>query len=163
MVSCGLRSYLAYRILSQNGFDCRNIDGGYDLYRFIDNEKKAQLNDKENRKDIDFLEEVALSTEADEKQVKNNIEKPSNANKTIKVDACGMQCPGPIRRVYEEIENLNDGDILEVKASDSGFKRDIKSWCESTGNELLESSFSKTEKCFNVKIKKNTENLKKKN
>ena len=156
----GLRSYLAYRILVQNGFDCRNIDGGYDLYRFIDNEKKAQLNDKENRKNNNFLEEVAVATELDEISIKT--QEPTKINKTIKVDACGMQCPGPIRRVYEEIENLNDGDILEVKASDSGFKKDIKSWCESTGNELLESSFSKTEKCFNVKIKKNTENLEKK-
>lgn len=28
----GLRSYLACRILSQNGFDCRNLSGGYGLY-----------------------------------------------------------------------------------------------------------------------------------
>lgn len=36
-VTCqsGLRSYLACRILSQNGFDCYNISGGYRLYESI--------------------------------------------------------------------------------------------------------------------------------
>ena len=28
----GLRSYIACRILAQNGFDCRNLAGGYRLY-----------------------------------------------------------------------------------------------------------------------------------
>ncbi|MGL5068257.1 MAG: CoA-disulfide reductase [Sarcina sp.] len=149
----GLRSYLAYRILTQNGYECRNIDGGYDLYGFIDREKKAQNNDKENRRENGLLQEVAITKEESEVSV-GKSQNDNKANKVIKVDACGLQCPGPIRRVYEEIENLEDGDVLEVKASDSGFKRDIQSWCESTGNELLENSFSKEEKCFNVKIKK---------
>ena len=149
----GLRSYLAYRILVQNGFECRNIDGGYDLYSFIKREQKAQRDDREDRNENGILQEVAVTNRASETsgeklQVENKV------SKVISVDACGLQCPGPIRRVYEEIEKIEDGDILEVKASDSAFKRDIKSWCDSTGNELLESSFSKEEKCFNVKIKK---------
>ncbi len=149
----GLRSYLAYRILVQNGFECRNIDGGYDLYSFIKREQKAQRDDREDRNENGILQEVAVTNRASETygekfQIENKV------SKVISVDACGLQCPGPIRRVYEEIEKIEDGDILEVKASDSAFKRDIKSWCDSTGNELLESSFSKEEKCFNVKIKK---------
>ena len=28
----GLRSYIGYRILVQNGFDCRSLNGGYELY-----------------------------------------------------------------------------------------------------------------------------------
>jgi rhodanese-related sulfurtransferase len=31
----GLRGYLACRILSQRGFDCYNLSGGYRLYRSI--------------------------------------------------------------------------------------------------------------------------------
>lgn len=36
-VNCqsGLRSYIACRILSQNGFDCYNFAGGYGFYRYI--------------------------------------------------------------------------------------------------------------------------------
>ena len=32
MCQSGLRSYIACRILSQNGFDCYNLSGGYRLY-----------------------------------------------------------------------------------------------------------------------------------
>ncbi|MCL1895740.1 MAG: FAD-dependent oxidoreductase [Clostridiales bacterium] len=31
----GLRSYIACRLLTQNGFDCRNLSGGYWLYRIV--------------------------------------------------------------------------------------------------------------------------------
>ncbi len=31
----GLRGYIACRILSQNGFDCYNLSGGYRLYNFV--------------------------------------------------------------------------------------------------------------------------------
>jgi rhodanese-related sulfurtransferase len=33
----GLRSYIAYRILEQNGFDARNLPGGYMTYRAVAN------------------------------------------------------------------------------------------------------------------------------
>ena len=35
MCQSGLRSYLACRILAQNGFDCYNFSGGYRLYETI--------------------------------------------------------------------------------------------------------------------------------
>ncbi len=46
------------------------------------------------------------------------------------LDACGLQCPGPIMKVYQTMEQLKDGDVLEVKATDPGFARDIQSWCK---------------------------------
>ncbi|MGL4450265.1 MAG: CoA-disulfide reductase [Sarcina sp.] len=150
----GLRSYLAYRILIQNGFKTKNIDGGYDLYSFIDIELKAQKNDKENRSFNNMAEAAVASQTSEEVEM---INKEDNVN-VIKVDACGLQCPGPIRRVFEEIEKIDDGDILDVLASDPGFKKDIKSWCESTGNKLISSEFSKEHKAFNVKIQKSIKN-----
>ena len=39
MCQSGLRSYLATRILSQNGFDAYNFAGGYRLYSSIKNEE----------------------------------------------------------------------------------------------------------------------------
>lgn len=40
----GLRSYIACRILSQNGFSCHNLSGGYRLYRMIqDNQSYDDL------------------------------------------------------------------------------------------------------------------------
>ncbi|MGN1032126.1 MAG: FAD-dependent oxidoreductase [Intestinibacter sp.] len=42
-VNCqsGLRSYIACRILAQNGFDCYNFSGGYRLYETIMNDRVA--------------------------------------------------------------------------------------------------------------------------
>lgn len=41
MCQSGLRSYLACRILAQNGFDCYNFSGGYRLYETIINDRCA--------------------------------------------------------------------------------------------------------------------------
>lgn len=40
-VNCysGLRSYIACRILAQNGFDCYNFSGGYRFYEYIEKER----------------------------------------------------------------------------------------------------------------------------
>ncbi len=38
----GLRSYLACRILSQNGYTCKNIAGGYGIYQHIEENKVMQ-------------------------------------------------------------------------------------------------------------------------
>ena len=35
MCQSGLRSYLACRILTQNGFSCYNFSGGYRLYETV--------------------------------------------------------------------------------------------------------------------------------
>lgn len=48
-----------------------------------------------------------------------------------------MQCPGPIMKVYETIRKMNEGDIMQVLASDPGFVKDIGSWCRRTGNTLI--------------------------
>lgn len=38
MCQSGLRSYLACRILSQNGYDCFNFSGGYSFYNTVFND-----------------------------------------------------------------------------------------------------------------------------
>ncbi|WP_283657973.1 sulfurtransferase TusA family protein [Paenibacillus sp. RC343] len=52
------------------------------------------------------------------------------------LDACGLQCPGPILKVYEAVKALEEGQKLEVTATDFGFARDIEAWCLKTGNTL---------------------------
>ena len=41
MCQSGLRSYIAVRILSQKGFDCYNLSGGYRFYEMINSDKMA--------------------------------------------------------------------------------------------------------------------------
>ena len=58
----------------------------------------------------------------------------------IVVDARGMACPGPITRLVRAYRSAKQGDIIEVLATDPGFKPDVQSWVRKTGNELLELS-----------------------
>jgi len=53
------------------------------------------------------------------------------------VDACGLQCPGPVLRLYNQVQQMQDGDVVTVKATDFGFASDVGAWSRSTGNTLL--------------------------
>lgn len=142
----GLRGYIGCRILSQYGFNCVNLDGGYKTYATV----KSSLNDKDTQSNLNNnTEDCTCETSASP-----NIEDSSKV--TVSLDACGLQCPGPIRRVFEEMGKMKDGDILEVKASDPGFQKDINSWCSKTGNTLVKGEFNKKEKAFVALIKKGT-------
>ena len=116
----GVRAYNGTRILSQNGFENVKIyPGGVRFY---------EANHPAEEETI-----VTGSRTAEEK-----IDMPESENvKKIKLDCCGMQCPGPIMEVFRNVKNMKDGEILEVTASDPGFAKDIVSWCRRTGNTLL--------------------------
>ena len=55
----------------------------------------------------------------------------------IKINAKGLQCPGPIVQLFTQIKTLNSGDIVEIEATDHGFVKDVEAWCKKTGNKLL--------------------------
>lgn len=58
---------------------------------------------------------------------------------TETLDVKGLNCPMPVVKTKQSIDNLDDGDVLEVLATDAGSMNDIKGWAESTeGVELLE-------------------------
>ncbi len=125
--SVGQRAYLGCRILLQNGFsEVYNLSGGYKTYE--------HLTQKQSNEDIfgsDIIGKDNLIYKAD------FIDKNLNVNsKTIEVDACGLQCPGPILRLKNEVDKLNFGDTMKITASDPGFFTDVKSWCSVTGNTL---------------------------
>ncbi len=123
-----------------------NLDGGYKTYATV----KSSLNNKDTQSNLNNNTEDCTC----ETSTSSNIEDSSKV--TVSLDACGLQCPGPIRRVFEEIGKMKDGDILEVKASDPGFQKDINSWCSKTGNTLVKGEFDKKEKAFVALIKKGT-------
>lgn len=58
--------------------------------------------------------------------------------RAIEVDACGLQCPGPIMRLAAEIKRVGIGERIIETATDPGFGRDVESWARMTGNRLLE-------------------------
>lgn len=116
----GLRGYNAARILMQNGFVVKNIDGGYKTY------KQAHYQVKKR--------EPLIAKQPSPKIA----QKTNEAVETIQVDACGLQCPGPILKVKEAIDHMEEGQKLEIQASDFGFVADIEAWSKNTGNTLVE-------------------------
>ena len=128
----GYTSYLASRILIQKGFNnVYSLMGGIKLYKEI---KK----DKEN-KEIKKAKVLALNSEIED-------------NSILKVDACGLSCPGPIMKLAENISNINHGEILEISSTDKGFYSDVEAWCNSTNNTLL--SLNKKDKKIIAAIQK---------
>lgn len=129
IVFCGTghRSYFAYRILAQSGFDdLWNLSGGYITY-----ESATQKQSNEDVFSGDYIGKDDHIYQGKEATA------PKTAGKTVEADACGLQCPGPIMRLKNEIDRLSDGDILKIAASDPGFAKDVPAWCNMTGNKLI--------------------------
>jgi peroxiredoxin family protein/TusA-related sulfurtransferase len=61
----------------------------------------------------------------------------TNERKIVKVDACGLQCPGPVMKIKHSMDSLNEGERVEIVATDAGFARDVEAWCRTTGNQLI--------------------------
>lgn len=118
----GVRAYNAARILTGHGFrNVRVYPGGMMFYRST-HYKDAEI-DPINRKTI----------------LDNGQQKVQNLPvAAMRLDCSGMQCPGPIMKVFEAMKDMKDGEVMEVLASDPGFVRDIGAWCRRTGNCLLE-------------------------
>jgi tRNA 2-thiouridine synthesizing protein A len=56
------------------------------------------------------------------------------------VDAIGMNCPLPILRTKKALATMQSGEVLKIKATDSGAARDFLAFAKQTGNELIASS-----------------------
>lgn len=112
----GLRGHVACRILSQYGYDCYNLSGGYRLYHSI--YSKLAIKEKTNTDTQVLLEVADLKV------------------KRIDVDACGLQCPGPIMKLSKTMSEAKEGDVIAIKSTDPAFNSDVEAWCRRTGNTL---------------------------
>uniref|UniRef100_UPI0032165AD1 FAD-dependent oxidoreductase n=1 Tax=uncultured Draconibacterium sp. TaxID=1573823 RepID=UPI0032165AD1 len=145
----GLRGYIACRILSQSGFkEVYNLSGGYKTYE--------HTTCKQSNEDI-FEANYITKDGHIHRGKKEDRAIVNTAVKTIQVDACGLQCPGPILKLKEEIANLENGQRLEQTATDMGFMKDVKSWCNMTGNKLISVSTEKGK--VKALIEKSTQKL----
>lgn len=119
----GLRGYLAQRILLGRGYTrVRNLSGGYRHYAAATAPVRL----------VAPKAPVAPQAPATGGDCGCKI--------SIKVDACGLQCPGPIMKLKQTIDELAEGEQVEIKATDAGFPRDAQAWCNSTGNRLVSST-----------------------
>lgn len=127
----GLRGYLAYRILVQHGFtNVKNLSGGLKTYKAA----VAPIVLHEDQKEDNAERETS------------HAESTPSSSRTIRIDACGMQCPGPILKMKKTMDQLTPGERVEISSTDPGFPRDAAAWCKTTGNQLIskESSAGKS-------------------
>ncbi|HAN43907.1 MAG TPA: pyridine nucleotide-disulfide oxidoreductase [Ruminococcaceae bacterium] len=131
-VTCqvGLRGYVAARILSQNGFDVYNLSGGYRLYNSIYGVKATPP----------ITSGLNPETQLPEGNLYKNEQK---ASKTIAINACGLQCPGPIVKLSAALDEADIGDLIEISTTDPAFASDIEGFCRRTGNLFEEMTSSK--------------------
>ncbi|MFC4451167.1 sulfurtransferase TusA family protein [Halorussus aquaticus] len=58
---------------------------------------------------------------------------------TETLDVKGQNCPMPVIKTKQSIDNLDEGDVLEVLATDPGSTSDLGGWADTTeGVELVE-------------------------
>lgn len=138
----GLNAYLAYRVFKLNGFkQIWTLSGSLKTY-----EPAMMVQSNEDifeydriRKDDEFIKVGSAGS-----GIKADVD--------IEVDACALQCPGPILKVYENIQRMEYGQVLHITASDPGFEKDVRVWCQSTGNRLVDFRFDGSR--FNAFIRK---------
>ncbi len=68
------------------------------------------------------------------------------------LDARGLNCPLPILRTKKALATLSAGEVLQITATDPGSVKDLSSFCEQTGHEMLSSQQQSGE--FHFKIRK---------
>jgi NADPH-dependent 2,4-dienoyl-CoA reductase/sulfur reductase-like enzyme/peroxiredoxin family protein/TusA-related sulfurtransferase/rhodanese-related sulfurtransferase len=150
LCSIGVRSYNAARVLMENGFENVLVyPAGTNFYKSV---YYNYFNETVRENNDDTLE----ASNTDEKKTDTTV----NIKSSIQVDCSGLQCPGPIMKVYETMKNANDGDIVQVSATDSGFAKDVEAWSRRTGNTLLK--IEKDGKNNIVYLQKGTDNIKNK-
>ena len=159
----GLRGYLACRMLTQKGFACRNLSGGYKTYRAVQDSQAAR--DKaatsapaggpppnpssgagaanpataqascENAATSAAPGQCCCETKLAQDDIPKSVLAGSGPVRTI--DATGLQCPGPILRLKQELATLSGGQALRIRVSDRAFGADVRAFCKSTGNTLV--------------------------
>jgi tRNA 2-thiouridine synthesizing protein A len=53
------------------------------------------------------------------------------------IDARGTSCPGPILAAKKGIITVAVGELIEVRATDSGTLKDLPAWAKKMGHEFL--------------------------
>lgn len=120
----GLRGYLASNILKGYGYpDVRNLIGGLKTYEAATEPVLPPAEEVKPAGDVNGGSGIPVHN--------------SSVSEVLYVDACGIQCPGPILKLKKSMETLQAGGQLEIRSTDAGFPRDAEAWCNTTGNKFI--------------------------
>ncbi|MDD5774142.1 MAG: DsrE/DsrF/DrsH-like family protein [bacterium] len=106
----GVRAHNSVRILVQNGFDAYNLSGGYKTYLNYRDSNSSSRSNKSN----------------------------GSSSPDKEINACGLQCPGPIIKLKDTLNGMKDGETVKIISTDKGFIMDLPHWCKATNNTLLD-------------------------
>lgn len=74
-----------------------------------------------------------------------------NTPATQSLDARGLNCPLPILRTKKALSSLSTGDTLAITSTDPGSVKDMQSFCNQTGNELVSTNANQGEFVFLIR------------
>ncbi|MEH7075950.1 FAD-dependent oxidoreductase [Neobacillus drentensis] len=129
-VSCqvGLRGYLASRILKNNGYQVKNVDGGWKTYSSV------------------FGTNINKNVETGSNDLGGTIvENTKEIKVDTVVDLTGLTCPMPIINLKKGMDSLDSGQVIELHVTDRGALNDLPAWSKNAGHTLL-----KTEQYENI-------------
>ncbi len=127
-VTCqvGLRAHVALMLLHGKGYtNLSNLSGGYLTYKTAHYKAVSESGASVNGKEKDA--EAIVDTD-------NQTVEPA---KTIDVDVCGLQCPGPLMATHNALKTAGKGDKVRIISTDFGFLKDVESWTKANGHDLL--------------------------
>ena len=154
----GRRAYVMERMLKQHGYQVATLSGGWDTYEaLVEPQSNFEGDDEYEQRDLEqwkghgsngsdptqgepvmrVADNGSTATAQIEAAATIVAAPPVQPEPVAQLDARGLQCPGPIMAVYKRMQEMRDGEVLKVLATDPGFRRDIAAWAERTGNELL--------------------------
>nr|HML36578.1 FAD-dependent oxidoreductase [Bacillota bacterium] len=138
----GVRSYNAARMLMNNGFEkVKVVPGGTSFYKSLYHDRQSGSGHGGPEHDGPGGLGGGPGTGGSDPVNSGKDEEPFiDPGKIVAaqvLDCSGLQCPGPIMRVFQTIKEMNNGEILKVSATDMSFARDIEAWCRRMGNTLL--------------------------
>ena len=105
----GKMSYFASRKLLQAGLQASSLIGG------------LRIHSKPKPEPLDSHTEGAAVTA------------PAVEAAEINLDCTGMACPGPLLKLKTAASEIGSGGTIHVRASDPGFKADVKAFAKSSG------------------------------
>jgi CoA-disulfide reductase len=121
-VSCqvGLRGYLAARILKNNGYHVKNVDGGWKTYSSV------------------YGSNIDVEVETTTNDLGETVIRNTDAIKVDElVDVTGLTCPMPIVKLKKGMETIDSNQILELHATDRGTLSDLPAWSKNAGHTIL--------------------------
>jgi CoA-disulfide reductase len=123
-VSCqvGLRGYLASRILKNNGYHVKNVDGGWKTYSSV---YGSNINQNVETKTNDLGETEIVEVQSHEIKVDSVV------------DVSGLTCPMPIVKLKKGIDSLDSGQVIELHVTDRGALNDLPAWSKNAGHTIL--------------------------